>query len=58
MNAVLDDKDWNLYWRIEKRKAKEENRNPKLVKLTSQGSWNEIAFAAWSSADPGIHFIT
>lgn len=57
MNAVLDDKDWNLYWRIEKRKAKAESRNPKPCKtLRARDLWNDIAFAAWSSADPGIQF--
>lgn len=57
MNAVLDDKDWNLYWRIEKRKSKAENRNPKPCKtLRARDLWNEISYAAWSSADPGIQY--
>jgi len=57
MNAVLDDKDWNLFWRIEKRKAKEEKRNPKPCKtLRARDLWNDIAYAAWSCADPGIQF--
>ena len=57
MNAVLDDKDWNLNWRIEKRKAKEEKRNPKPCKtLRARDLWNDIAYAAWSSADPGIQY--
>ena len=57
MNAVLDDEDWNLYWRVEKRKAKEENRNPKACKtLRARDLWNDISYAAWSCADPGIQF--
>lgn len=57
MNAVLDDEDWNLYWRIEKRKSKEENREPNACKsLRARDLWNEIAYAAWSCADPGVQF--
>ncbi len=59
MNAVLDDEDWNLYWRIEKRKATEEKRNPKPCKtLRARDLWNDISYAAWSSADPGLQFHT
>ncbi len=59
MNAVINDEDWNLYWRIEKRKSKEENRNPKACKtLKARDLWNDIAYAAWSCADPGIQYHT
>ncbi len=59
MNAVLDDEDWNLYWRVEKRKADEENRKPKPCKtLRARDLWNEIAYAAWACADPGIQYHT
>jgi len=59
MNAVLDDEDWNLYWRIEKRKAVQEKRAPKPCKtLRARDLWNEISYAAWSSADPGLQFHT
>jgi len=59
MNAVLDDEDWNLYWRVEKRKADEENRKPKPCKtLRARDLWNDIAYAAWACADPGIQYHT
>ncbi len=57
MNAVLNDSSWNLYWRIEKRKAKSEKRNPKPCKtLKAKDLWEQIAYSAWSCADPGIQF--
>lgn len=59
MNAVANDGDWNLYWRTEKSKAKKENRKPKPFKtLKAKDLWDEIAYAAWSSADPGIQYHT
>ncbi len=59
MNAVLNDGSWNLYWRIEKRKAKAEKRNPKPCKtLRAKDLWEQIAYSAWSCADPGIQFHT
>ncbi|MGQ9797772.1 MAG: vitamin B12-dependent ribonucleotide reductase [Ignavibacterium sp.] len=57
MQAVINDGDWKLYWRTEKRKAKEENREPKPCKvLKARDLWEQIAYAAWSSADPGIQY--
>ncbi len=57
MQAVLNDGDWNLYWRTEKRKAKKENRKPKPCKtLKARDLWEQISYAAWASADPGIQF--
>lgn len=57
MNAVLSDSDWNLYWRTEKKKAEKEGRKPKPCKtLKAKDLWDEIAYAAWSCADPGIQF--
>lgn len=59
MNGVLDDRDWNLYWRTEKRAAIEENRKPKPCKtLRARDLWNDIAYAAWSCADPGVQYHT
>jgi ribonucleoside-diphosphate reductase alpha chain len=59
MKAVVNDSDWNLYWRVEKKKAKTENRTPKPCKvLKAKELWDEIAFSAWSCADPGIQFHT
>ena len=59
MNAVIKDSDWNLYWRTELKKAVKEGRKPKPSKtLKARDLWDEIAFAAWSSADPGLQFDT
>jgi ribonucleoside-diphosphate reductase alpha chain len=59
MNAVISDGEWNLYWRIEKRKARQENRPPAACKtLQARDLWNDIAFSAWSCADPGIQYHT
>ena len=59
MEAVEQDKDWDLYWRVEKVKAKKEGRKPVPCKtLKATELWEEIAYAAWSSADPGIQFDT
>ncbi len=57
MNAVLHDGDWNLYWRVEKKKALKEGRAPKPSrKLKARELWDQIAYSAWSCADPGIQF--
>jgi ribonucleoside-diphosphate reductase alpha chain len=59
MNAVINDTEWNLYWRIEKKKSVSENRVPKPYKtLKANELWDDISFAAWSCADPGIQFHT
>jgi ribonucleoside-diphosphate reductase alpha chain len=57
MNAVLNDGDWNLYWRTEKRKAQKEKREPKPSNtLKARELWEQIAYSAWSCADPGIQY--
>lgn len=57
MNATQSDGEWNLYWRIEKKKAAKENRAPKPYKtLKANSLWDEISYATWSCADPGIQF--
>jgi len=59
MEAVLYDEDWNLYWRTELEKAKKQNREPKPCKtLKANELWNDVAFAAWSCADPGLQYHT
>ena len=59
MHAVEQDQDWDLYWRIEKVKAEKEGRDPiPCKKLKASELWEEIAYAAWASADPGIQFDT
>ncbi|MEO6696180.1 MAG: vitamin B12-dependent ribonucleotide reductase [Ignavibacteria bacterium] len=59
MQAVVDDENWNLYWRTEQKRAQKENRDPKPIKtLKARELWEQIAYSAWSSADPGIQFHT
>src|SRR5947209_8606945 len=59
MRAVREDGDWPLYWRTEKVRAAKENRPPKPCKtLKARALWDEIAFAAWGCADPGLQFDT
>jgi ribonucleoside-diphosphate reductase alpha chain len=59
MQGVERDGQWNLYWRTEKEKAKRDRRPPKPSKtLRARDLWDQIAYAAWSCADPGIQFDT
>jgi ribonucleoside-diphosphate reductase alpha chain len=57
MESVSTDGDWNLYGRIEKRRAAEENRMPKPMKtIKARELWDQIAYAAWACADPGTQY--
>jgi ribonucleoside-diphosphate reductase alpha chain len=57
MQAVETDGPWHLYWRTEKEKAQREARAPKPKKtLKARELWDEITYAAWSCADPGLQF--
>lgn len=59
MNAVINSGDWNLYWRVELKKAKKEGRKPKPYKtLKAKGLWEDIANSAWGCADPGLQYHT
>ena len=59
MEAVIHDTDWHLYWRIEKKKAKKEGRLPNASKaINAKQLWDDIAYAAWTCADPGIQYHT
>ena len=59
MRAVEKDGPWNLYWRTEKEKARREERASKPCKtLRARDLWDEICFAAWSCADPGLQYDT
>ena len=49
LNAVSADKDWNLISRLG-------NKVTKTIK--ARDLWEQIGFAAWASADPGIQFHT
>lgn len=57
--AVEADADWNLYWRTELRKAKQEGREPVARKtLKARALWDKIGYAAWACADPGVQYDT
>jgi ribonucleoside-diphosphate reductase alpha chain len=59
MKAVDENGKWNLYWRTELAKAKAEGREPKPKKtMPARELWDQIAYAAWSCADPGLQFDT
>ncbi len=49
LNAVVEDKDWNLTARLSKKTVKT---------LKARDLWEKIGHAAWASADPGIQFHT
>ncbi len=59
MRAVEADGDWHLYWRTELEKAKVQGRAPKPKRtLKARQLWDEISYAAWACADPGVQFDT
>ena len=49
LHAVEDDGDWNLT-------ARKDGRVMKTLK--ARDLWEKISYAAWASADPGLHFNT
>ncbi len=57
MKAVIEDGDWNLHWRVEKKKAAKEGREPEACKtIKAQELYDQIGYAAWASADPGTQY--
>lgn len=59
MEAVIAETDWHLYGRIEKRKAAKEGREAvPLETMPAKQLWEEIAYAAWTCADPGVQYHT
>ncbi|MFA5975458.1 MAG: vitamin B12-dependent ribonucleotide reductase [Elusimicrobiota bacterium] len=59
MKALLEDGDWPLVWRTEKTKAARQGRDPNPCKiLKAKDLWDQICYAAWACADPGIQFDT
>ena len=59
MVAVENDAPWNLYWRTEKDRAAKEKRPAVPCKtLPARQLWDEITYAAWACADPGLQFDT
>jgi ribonucleoside-diphosphate reductase alpha chain len=49
LQAVKQDKDWNLIGRT---------RGQITKTLKARDLWEKIGYAAWASADPGLHFNT
>ncbi len=59
MKSVENDGPWHTYFRTEKERAAKEGRAPKPKQtMKARDLWDQIAFAAWSCADPGIQFDT
>ncbi len=59
MRAVEEDGPWALYWRTELEKARRENRPPRPCRtVRARDLWDQIAYAAWNCADPGVQFDT
>ncbi|NOS68265.1 MAG: vitamin B12-dependent ribonucleotide reductase [Candidatus Peribacteraceae bacterium] len=57
--ALEKDSDWNLFWRTELKKAEHEGREPKPSKvIKARDLWDQISYAAWSCADPGVQYDT
>ncbi len=57
MKAVKEDGNWNLYWRVEKDRAKKKGREPEACKtMPASEMWDQIAYAAWACADPGTQY--
>ncbi|MFM7149563.1 MAG: vitamin B12-dependent ribonucleotide reductase, partial [Gemmataceae bacterium] len=53
------DGPWNLYQRTEKEKARKQGRAAVPTKtLRARDLWDQIAYCAWSCADPGIQYDT
>jgi ribonucleoside-diphosphate reductase alpha chain len=56
---VEKDGDWNLFWRTELKNAAKEGRAPKPSKtLKARDLWDQISYAAWACADPGVQYNT
>ncbi|HQS83736.1 MAG: ribonucleoside-diphosphate reductase, adenosylcobalamin-dependent [Alphaproteobacteria bacterium 16-39-46] len=49
LNAVCDDKEWTLIRRTDGKPYKT---------LSARGLWDQVCYAAWASADPGVQFDT
>lgn len=57
MKAVVENKEWNLYGRVERKRAKKEGREPEAMKtMEARELWDQISYAAWSCADPGTQY--
>lgn len=57
--AIEKDSDWHLTWRTELKKAIKEGREAKPSKtLKARALWDQIGYAAWACADPGVQYDT
>jgi len=57
--SVEKDASWNLFWRTELKVAEKEGRSPQSSKtLRSRELWDQIGYAAWACADPGLQYDT
>ncbi|MDX1640334.1 MAG: vitamin B12-dependent ribonucleotide reductase [Balneolaceae bacterium] len=57
MQAVVDNKEWNLYGRVERKRAQKEGREPEPMQtMRARDLWDQISYAAWSCADPGTQY--
>lgn len=57
--SVEKDSNWNLYWRTELKKSAAEGREPTACKtLRARELWDQIGYAAWACADPGLQYDT
>ncbi len=57
--ALEKDGDWQLQWRTELKKAAKEGRAPVPKKtIKARSLWDQISYAAWSCADPGVQYDT
>jgi len=59
MEAVEKDGPWHLYWRTDLAKAQQQGRAAQPRKtLRARELWDQITYAAWSCADPGLQYDT
>ncbi|RMG03087.1 MAG: adenosylcobalamin-dependent ribonucleoside-diphosphate reductase [Acidobacteria bacterium] len=59
MKRLLEGGDFNLYWRTELEKARQDDRAPTPCRvIKAKELWDAIVQAAWQSADPGLQFRT
>ncbi len=57
--SVEKDSDWNLVWRTEKKQAAKESRPAQACKVVkARDLWDQIGYAAWACADPGLQYDT
>ncbi len=57
--SLEQDGDWNLIWRTELKKAQAEGRPPVPCRtLKARDLWDQVSYAAWACADPGVQYDT